>query len=184
MSYQHLVSVLNVAAVVMVDHLVDIGCLGVVDGHVGVLLRGVNVNALLSASGDDLLLWRLLHRATVGLLLHLDVGREVLAGPWLLLCLHLHLLPSLRLRLLGELQGLLVLLRPVELILNLIGGRGLVWLGRKERKDIEEFLSEQLKDSADIFITLVGRWALLSQDDKKAGLVILLVSVGLGDRKR
>lgn len=41
-----------------------------------------------------------------------------------------------------------------------------------------------MKDSVDIFITLVGRWALLSQDDKKAGLVILLVSVGLGDRKR
>ena len=72
----------------------------------------------------------------------------------------------------------------MELILNLVRGRGVLWLGRIKRKDIEEFLSEQLKDSADIFITLVGRWALLSQDDKKAGLVILLVSVGLGDRKR
>ena len=167
----------------MVDHLVHVGFLGVVDGHVAVLLRVENVNALLG--GGDLL-------ASLLLLLHLHLRGKLLVSSWLLLRLHLHLLPSLhqvpriRLGLLGELQGkLLVLLGPVELILNLVRGRGVLWLGRIKRKDIEEFLSEQRKDSADIFITLVGRWwALLSQNDKKAGLVILLVSVGLGDRKR
>ena len=126
----------------MVDHLVHVGGLGVVDGHVAVLLSGENVNTLLGV--DDLL-------SSLLLLLHLHLGRKLLAGSWLLLCLDLHLLSSLyqvgriRLGFLGEFQGqVLVLLGAVELILNLVRGRGVVWLGRTERKDIEKFLSETM----------------------------------------